>query len=258
MSEQVDQPRRYDAVIGGQNLPPVSGVVLGGLEGVKRRIGDGSIEIKIAALQEALKYGQEGLDLVIQALEDSSSEIQWSAYSLLKERQEPSVKAALQDYIPVIYRNLRDLLTAQKWKSADQETAAVMLKVADREAEGWLRVEDIHKFPAVDLRMIDQLWRQHSNGRFGLSVQQQVWQRVGTNYAPFGDRVGWRRGFWLSYSQLNFSATAPEGHLPAAHLSWDSLKRGQTWLWYGGSVEDVRWFEVKSLLSRRDLSGINE
>lgn len=254
MPDNPHHPKRYDAVIGGQNPPPISGAVLGGLEGVKQRMANASVERRIAALKEALKYGQDGLELVIQALDDPSSEMQWAAYLLLRTRAEPVVKDALQDYIPVIYRNLRDLLAAGKWKDADQETAAAMLKVASREKEGWLRVENIDRFPIIELSTIDQLWVQHSNGRFGFSVQKQIWQRVGSNYFIFGDHVGWRNGgCWLSYQQLTFTPTAPVGHLPAAHLTWDSLKRGQTSLWYGGTEEDVRWFEVKSLLSRRDL-----
>lgn len=38
MSENPNQPRVYDVVLGGQAPPPVEGVVLGGLEGVKSRL----------------------------------------------------------------------------------------------------------------------------------------------------------------------------------------------------------------------------
>lgn len=254
MPDNLHHPRRDDAVIGRQNPPPIHSAVLGGLEGVKRRMTNASVQLRSTALKEALTYGQDGLELVVQALYDPSNEIQWAAYLLLRMREEPIVRDALQGYIPSIYRKLHDLLTTGNWQEADQETAAVMLKIASREKEGWLRVEDISRFPSLDLNTIDLFWEQYSNGHFGFSVQKQIWQRVGNNYVTFGDRIGWRnRGSWLNYSQLTFTATAPEGHLPAAHLTWDSLKRGQTWLWYGGTEEDVRWFEVKSLLSRRDL-----
>jgi hypothetical protein len=254
MPDNPNQPKPYDAVIGGQNPPPSNGAVLGGLQGVKTRIANASLEIRKGGIREALKYGQDGLELAIQALEDPAEEVQWFAYLLLKTRSETSIRNALQDYIPVIYRKLRGLLETGNWKDADGETAAAMLKVAGREKQGWLRVEDISRFPSDELRIIDQLWLQYSNGRFGFSIQKQIWQSVGNNYSPFGDRVRWRQfGGWLSYSQFSFTAEAPEGHLPAAHLTWDSLKRDQTWLWYGGTVDDVRWFELKSLLSRRDL-----
>jgi hypothetical protein len=43
----------------------VSDAVLGGIEGVKRRLASAVVEQRIAALTKALKYGQAGLDLVI-------------------------------------------------------------------------------------------------------------------------------------------------------------------------------------------------
>ncbi|MFB2980833.1 GUN4 domain-containing protein [Microseira sp. BLCC-F43] len=254
MSDDLNQPRHYDAVIGGQNPPPLSGAVLGGLSGVKRRMASGSLESKIAALKEALKYGQNGLNLLIQALNDPESEMQWKAYLLLKERTEPSVRDALKDYIPVIYNQLRDNLAAGKWLEADWETSAAMLKVVHREKAGGLRVEDLQRFPTSELRIIEKLWEQYSQGKFGFSIQKQIWQSVGNNYFKFGDRIGWRQsGTWLNYSQLTFATTAPLGHLPAAHLTWSGLKRGQSWQWYGGTEEDVRFIEGKSLLERRDF-----
>ncbi len=34
------QPGKYDAVLGGQSPPPIHGAVLGGIEGVKRRLSN--------------------------------------------------------------------------------------------------------------------------------------------------------------------------------------------------------------------------
>ncbi|MBC1270526.1 formylglycine-generating enzyme family protein, partial [Trichormus variabilis FSR] len=38
MPDDINQPREYDVVLGEQNLPPIDGVVLGGIEGVKHRL----------------------------------------------------------------------------------------------------------------------------------------------------------------------------------------------------------------------------
>ncbi|MGB3639077.1 MAG: GUN4 domain-containing protein [Rivularia sp. (in: cyanobacteria)] len=114
---------------------------------------------------------------------------------------------------------MRDLLKAGKWEEADGETLAVMLKVAGREEERWLDSDSIEKFPCTDLRTIDQLWVKYSDGRFGFSVQKRIWESVRGDYVKFGDRVGWRKGMflskeWLYYKNLTFSLEAPEGHLP--------------------------------------------
>lgn len=96
MSENPPRPREYDVVLGGQNLPPVHSAVLGGIEGVKRRLENTDIEQKVAALEDALKYGEAGLDLAIQALQSELDELKWAAYSLLHRRQAEKVKQALQ------------------------------------------------------------------------------------------------------------------------------------------------------------------
>lgn len=89
------RPREYDAVLGGQNRPPVGGVVLGGIAGVKMRLASADMQQQIAALKQALNYGEAGIDLVIAALNHESQEIQSAAYFLLKERKEAKVKQAL-------------------------------------------------------------------------------------------------------------------------------------------------------------------
>lgn len=105
MPENPNQPGDDDAVLGGQNLAPASAVVLGGLEGVKRRLGVGNpdavaptVEQRVAALKEALKYGQKALDLVIQALQDESDTVQRVAYLLLRDRTQPEVRKALRPF----------------------------------------------------------------------------------------------------------------------------------------------------------------
>jgi hypothetical protein len=142
---------------------------------------------------------------------------------------------------PTRYARLETLLKAQDFRAADLETDKVMLAVAKRENEGWLRIEDAEKFPCKELRSIDQLWLKYSRGKFGISVQQQIYQSLGgTNvWRSMGDRIGWRQGGqWLSYRDLNFSQTAPSGHLPVTAARH----------WLAGEWFVVWW--LSSLLSR--------
>ena len=122
----------------------------------------------------------------------------------------------------VDYTKLRDLLAAEKWKEADQETTRAMLQTAGRENEGWLRTEDIEKFSCEDLRIIDQLWLDSSQGKFGFSVQKDIYQNLGgtREFVPevwlnFGNQVGWRKEEnWLQYKDLTFNLNASRGQLP--------------------------------------------
>ncbi len=153
------------------------------------------------------------------------------------------------------FNRLRDLLEAKDWRAADEETARCMMKAMEEQSVNlgvavnlWLYPEDIEKFPCKALRTLDELWMEYSQGRFGLSVQAQIWRSCGspTSYLSkawenFGVTVGWRtqtpdsepqtehhpssefrwnqaildlRLGWLSYSQLSFNESAPKGHLP--------------------------------------------
>jgi eukaryotic-like serine/threonine-protein kinase len=102
----------------------------------------------------------------------------------------------------------------------------MILAVAGRTEEGWLNSESIRNFPCEDLRTIDQLWVQYSNGRFGFSVQKRIYQSLGGTdiydskiWEAFGDRVGWgREGSWLYYSNITFSTQAPSSHLPLCEV----------------------------------------
>ncbi|MFM6271124.1 MAG: GUN4 domain-containing protein, partial [Dolichospermum sp.] len=137
---------------------------------------------------------------------------------------------------PVIFQKLEALLKARKWQDADLETWELMKKLTNREQEGWLRVEDVKNFPRQELRKMDQLWVKYSNGKFGFSVQKQIWLELGgkldgepdlETYRKLGSRVGWRQnGKWLSYDSYTFSTNAPSGHLP--------LGAGDSWfVWWG-------------------------
>ena len=98
MSDHQNEPRKYDAVLGGQNSIPVNAAVLGGIPGVKSRLASAAVEARIAALSEALKYGEAGLDLIIGALQDELMQVKFAAYSLLKDRNEEKIKQHLRNY----------------------------------------------------------------------------------------------------------------------------------------------------------------
>ena len=103
------KPREYDAVLGGNNPPPVDGVVLGGLAGVEHRLSSSDVKTKIAEVTEALKYGDEGTKLILKVLQESSQEFQNSVARVLKRQGNLDVKQALLDYNPyLLFTTLND------------------------------------------------------------------------------------------------------------------------------------------------------
>lgn len=135
------------------------------------------------------------------------------------------------------YKRLQDFLAAGQWKEADRETVAIMLKIRDREKQGWLNIESINKFPCHALYTIDQLWLKYSNGHFGYSVQKRIWENVGgkpdadyETWCKFCESIGWRmNGNWLFYLDLNFTTNAPQGHFPASGVV-NMLTAWQGWV----------------------------
>ncbi|QMS86197.1 SUMF1/EgtB/PvdO family nonheme iron enzyme (plasmid) [Nostoc edaphicum CCNP1411] len=55
------------------------------------------VKVRIAALEQAVNYGEQGLDLVIAGLKDKSWDVQNAAYLILNKRTEPRIKQILQD-----------------------------------------------------------------------------------------------------------------------------------------------------------------
>jgi hypothetical protein len=120
------------------------------------------------------------------------------------------------DYTPLL-----NLLVAKKWEEADVKTDAMMIQ-AVRKSTDSLTDEDMNTFPCEDLRLIDQLWQSQSNGKFGFSVQGQLYQSMGGTesykkavWDAVGSKVGWvKDGTWLKYDELVWNSNAPKGHLP--------------------------------------------
>jgi serine/threonine protein kinase len=140
----------------------------------------------------------------------------------------------------VDYAKLESLLEAHQWKEADRETYLVMLQAVDRQNEGWMRAQELSKFPCTVLRKIAQVWEEYSNGKFGLSVQQRIWRSIGSSpgfdiatFCKFGDYVGWRRNnAWLGYDNFTFSLEAQEGHLPSFGYGVQRFDEWQPSCWH--------------------------
>jgi len=140
------------------------------------------------------------------------------------------------------YNNLLRLLKLKKWKEADEETANLLCKAVGRSEEGWLSIDDIKRLKPSDLSTINCLWIEASQGRYGFSIQKQIWQNCGSptqpdqNWQKFCNLIGWRRdGKNLKYHDLQFKDDALTGHLPGFGVG-TGLGQGWvlTWdLWVG-------------------------
>jgi tetratricopeptide (TPR) repeat protein len=168
-------------------------------------------------------------------VEENKAEVKTEAQEQQKESRQFEVE--LRSERGVDYTRLRELLAAGKWREADRETARIVRKVADPRKNN--RTAPIKKnFPCQDLCTINGLWVKYSNGRFGFSVQNKIWQACGSstsydeNWVKFCRTVGWIKGLrllWCWIPDKTFDLTAPQGHLPSVLAprnlpsSWEML-----------------------------------
>ncbi|WP_234301141.1 caspase, EACC1-associated type [Sphaerospermopsis aphanizomenoides] len=143
------------------------------------------------------------------------------------------------------YIRLCNLLAAHNWKEADKETYEVMIKAVGKKSGDWVTTEELLNFPCKDLRTIDQLWVKYSGGRFGFSVQKEIYLSIGgkldgmhypSTVDKLGKEVAWKneQDKWINYSRVNFSTSASRGHLPNYISSMTTIlivpSKGWEWL----------------------------
>ncbi|WP_063800850.1 AAA-like domain-containing protein [Mastigocoleus testarum] len=168
---------------------------------------------------------------------------------LLSKAGDENLKTAVKESLKEHYLDdLNNLLVNKKWGQADRRTNQLMLYVANREEQNYLNSDSLKNFSCEDLQDIDSIWVEHSDQRFGFSVQKKIWlktgNRIGINdefkqedqqaYIRWISRLGWYDDSgkdWSQYTEVintvdkNYQE-APEGTLPRE----GSLPRD----WFGG------------------------
>ena len=125
------------------------------------------------------------------------------------------------------YEKLQSFLAAGKWSEADTETINLIISLSEQPELELIRPEDIQHIACSELQVIDHLWSNYSNNRFGFSVQVKFYQELGGSIEStieqdnkliqkWGERLGWfKDGRWLKCSDLDYSLNAPEGCHPS-------------------------------------------
>lgn len=133
------------------------------------------------------------------------------------------------------YETLHEQLAAHQWFEADKETVALIAAIAGVSDLEDLSPRAIRSFSCGEIQVIDRLWHTYSEGKFGFSVQIQMYQdlggtvetTIGENQAlveRWGAALGWRSGVsdnnpggdrWRKCDELEFSLDAPKGCHPS-------------------------------------------
>lgn len=76
---------------------------------------------------------------------------------------------------------IANLLRNDKWREAAEQTTIFILQQTRRSEKDWLRLEDIDRISCEYLSELNELWLIYSNGRFGFSVQEKIYEQVKNN-----------------------------------------------------------------------------
>ena len=131
------------------------------------------------------------------------------------------------------YGKLQDCLEARDFKAADYETTRIILETLNCNRDN-LSPENLETLSCTVLTVIDRLWRNYSEEKFGFSIQLAAYQKVGGSMdtlrtqdrkvmGAFAQEVGWvveGKIRFEEYDQWDFSLNAPAGSFPA--IWWKS------------------------------------
>jgi hypothetical protein len=208
---------------------------------------------QLQLLQEVANQGDIGAEVLMEFLQERQSNpvtpVYGKAYQLLSQTDLPQVKAFLQDRFPngvvdlkseqnIDYAPLQTLLRQSDFQAADRMTLEKLCELAGEAAiqRKWLYFTEVESFPSTDLQTINTLWLVYSEGKFGFSVQRDLWLSLGKNWDKLWLQIGWRSGNnWTRYPQeFIWNLTAPKGHLPLSNQLRgvrviDSLFRHPVW-----------------------------
>lgn len=100
-----------------------------------------------------------------------------------------------------------------------------MLAGEAAQKRGYVFFSEVQFISETDLQTIDKLWREHSDNKFGYSVQKKLFGKAKKDFTNFFIKVGWMKKLDTEMEQYNYRSfptefiwelndDTPQGHLP--------------------------------------------
>jgi hypothetical protein len=189
---------------------------------IKTALDAGAIDLALACTQETRKQIDANVKKDLQALNVKKDLQALNVKKDLQALEEQRLLQAVEIEVKnSLYQQVKEYFKKQQWYEADQETWKLMLKVTNREEEGYLELDHIKNFPCEDLLTLDRLWVEYSKRHgyeFGFSVQKQIYVECGgildfsypssETWEKFCDHTAWRDRVVMNV----------KGHLPRRYL----------------------------------------
>ena len=206
------------------------------IDSLRQSLIAGSIQVQQQIIPQLANLGNDGLNVLMEFLQQRRDHpatwIDGKVYQVLYNSDAPQVEEFLLSCFPegivplksdggIDYLPLQQLLTIQDFQAADRMTIQKLCELAGPLAvkRKWLYFTEAENAPIVDLQTINHLWLVHSEGKFGFSVQREIWLSVGKNWDNLWTKIGWKSGNnWTRYPhQFTWDLTAPRGQLPLSN-----------------------------------------
>ena len=136
-------------------------------------------------------------------------------------------------YRDTSYAKLEQYIKAGDWSAADYQTERIIFSELRKEDDVWLKSDKPLSIPCEPLKIVNELWVEHSDGRFGFSVQKEIYRECGgildgyvhsEALSRLCETAGWQTGqrsMPPSYNMPASDTPAPRGHLPYSWaISW--------------------------------------
>ncbi|MBE9138051.1 GUN4 domain-containing protein [Nodosilinea sp. LEGE 07088] len=199
--------------------------------------------------------------LLRKMIEQGATDLAYTCWQDKTKQLDPALEDELKGLKQTVaasrYQQLEQYLKNGQWQEADRETKHLMITAVGKEEGQYFESDDLLNFPCDELLAIDGLWVQYSQGKFGFSVQKEIYLSTEVGgiadgryhekaFERFGDRVAWREKDKWAF-RIKYDTSAPKGHLPFS-VGWGVYVSGHLPFWFGVGV--LGGF---SLLSHSDL-----
>ncbi len=218
-----------DSITTSPSIPPLT-------PELKDKFTTSNVKNQLQMLPEIVAAGIPGIEILIEWLDERGGAeptvLTGAVYQALYQSELPIARAYLDRELPtgivplrsstnIDYAPLQKLLAEQEFQAADKLTTEKLCELAGTGAiqRKWIYFTEVEQLPQVDLQTIDALWIAHSQGKFGFSIQRELWVGTGKNWDKLWVKIGWKSGNnWTRYpGSFTWSLAAPRGHLPLSN-----------------------------------------
>lgn len=204
---------------------------------LRSQLESSSEKKQLQVIPDLAQIGDSGVEVLMEILQNKTSDsptiVEGKIYQVLRQVNSSKVDEFLQTNFPlgivpiksesnIDYSHLQIKLAHQDFLEADKLTMEKLCELAGEAAikRKWLYFSEVDGIPITDLQTINRMWWVYSEGKFGYSVQREIWLGAGKNWDKLLPQIGWKNGNnWTRYpKEFTWDLSAPRGHLPLSNL----------------------------------------